>query len=100
MGKLRLSCRELHVGELHPQPQRARQADAEVFLAADQASNPVVEVAAVFLTVGGRRSSVGGARAYTASDGADTRAYADGSGAYAYETKGQAVRWSLCKWRR
>jgi hypothetical protein len=63
-------CRELHVGKLHTRPQRARQVEAEVFIAADQASGPVVEAATVSLTMGGRCSAVGGARAYAASGGA------------------------------
>jgi hypothetical protein len=40
MGGLRPGCRELHVGELHTRPQQAGQAEAEVFLAAEQASGP------------------------------------------------------------
>jgi hypothetical protein len=53
VGGLRPVCRELHAGELETRPQRARQAEAEAFLAADQASDPMVEAATVSLTAGG-----------------------------------------------
>jgi hypothetical protein len=40
VGGLRLGCRELHAGKIHTRSQRAGQVEAEVFLAADQASGP------------------------------------------------------------
>jgi hypothetical protein len=73
MGGLSLGCHELHAGELYNRPQRAGQAEAKVFLAADQASTPVVEATAVSHTTGGRRNTAGGARAYAASSGSRMR---------------------------
>jgi hypothetical protein len=46
VGKLRLGCCELHT-----QPQRAGQVEAEVFLAADQVSAPLVEAEAVAVSL-------------------------------------------------
>jgi hypothetical protein len=99
VGGLRPVCRELHAGELETRPQRARQAEAEAFLAADQASDPMVEAATVSLTTGGRRSTDSGAHAYAASgdahayaDGGGARTYAGASRARAYVTEGRAVR--------
>jgi hypothetical protein len=57
MGGLHPGCRELHAGELHTRPQRAGQAEVEVFLVVNQASNPVVEAAAVSLTSHHKRAA-------------------------------------------
>jgi hypothetical protein len=92
VGGLCLGCRELHAGKLHTRPQRAGQAEGELFLAADHVFAPVVEATGVSL------STAGGAHAY--ADSNDTCADAAASRARAYMTEGRTVWWSRYGWRR
>jgi hypothetical protein len=95
---------------LHIRPQRAGQAEAEVFLAADQASSSpwwrrkrsssprAGAVARSVELVRTRLAAALDARAYV--DGGDSYADVGASGARAYVTEGRAVWWNRYEWGR
>jgi hypothetical protein len=91
MGGLRPGCRELHASELRTRPQRAGQMEAEVFLAADQASAP---------RGGGGNGLSPWAGGVTQSVELVRMRLAVALNARVYAIEGLAVGWIGCEWER